>query len=73
VLTAAVLATSGAAQVAAEVEVDRATVALAPAARSPSEQVIDVHRDRFGADYRIETEGPHPVERLRADAYARSR
>jgi len=39
----------------------------------PTEQVIDVHRDRFGADYRIETEGPHPVERLRADAYARSR
>jgi hypothetical protein len=31
----------------------------------PSEQVIDLNRDRSGHDYRIETEGPHPVERLR--------
>lgn len=37
----------------------------------PSEQVIDAHRDRFGTDYRVVTEGPHPIERLRADAYAR--
>jgi len=39
----------------------------------PSEQVIDEHRDRFGTEYRIETEGPHPIERLRGDAFARSR
>jgi len=39
----------------------------------PSEQVIDEHRDRFGTEYRIETEGPHPIERLRSDAFARSR
>jgi hypothetical protein len=31
----------------------------------PSEQVIDMHRDEFGSDYRIETEGPHPVPQLR--------
>jgi hypothetical protein len=32
----------------------------------PSEQVIELHRERFGDDdYRIETEGPHPVESLR--------
>ncbi|MBX6387569.1 MAG: hypothetical protein IRZ08_00975 [Frankia sp.] len=31
----------------------------------PSEQVIDAHRERFGSDYRIETEGQHPIERLR--------
>jgi hypothetical protein len=31
----------------------------------PSERVIDEHRDRFGTEYRIETEGPHPVESLR--------
>jgi hypothetical protein len=31
----------------------------------PSEEVIDEHRSRFGNDYRIETEGEHPVERLR--------
>lgn len=39
----------------------------------PSEQVIDTHRQRFGADYRLELAGPHPVERLRSDAFARSR
>jgi hypothetical protein len=32
----------------------------------PSEQVIDLHRAKFGDEYRIETEGPHPVESLRA-------
>ncbi|CUU56236.1 hypothetical protein Ga0074812_107120 [Parafrankia irregularis] len=37
---------------------------------SPSEEVIDAHRDRFGAEYRLETEGPHPVERLREEALA---
>jgi len=31
----------------------------------PSETVIDQHREQFGHDYRLETEGPHPVERLR--------
>ncbi|WP_018503918.1 hypothetical protein [Parafrankia discariae] len=39
----------------------------------PSEQVIDAHRQRFGTDYRLETEGPHPVPRLRTDSYARSK
>jgi len=31
----------------------------------PSETVIDAHREQFGEEYRIETEGPHPIERLR--------
>jgi hypothetical protein len=31
----------------------------------PSEQVIDLNSKERGRDYRIETEGPHPVERLR--------
>ncbi|MEV5768482.1 hypothetical protein AB0L34_28475 [Micromonospora sp. NPDC052213] len=31
----------------------------------PSEQVIDEHRNRLGDEYRIETEGPHPVPDLR--------
>jgi hypothetical protein len=34
----------------------------------PSEQVIDLHRDQFDGEYRIETEGPHPIERLREPA-----
>jgi hypothetical protein len=34
--------------------------------KPPSEQVIDAHRERFGDEYRLETEGPHPVEWLRA-------
>jgi len=34
-------------------------------AKPPSEVVIDQHRDQFGGEYRIETEGPHPIERLR--------
>lgn len=37
---------------------------------NPSEQVIDAHRERFGAEYRLEAEGPHPVERLREEALA---
>jgi hypothetical protein len=36
------------------------------AAAPPSERVIDEHRERFGGEYRIETEGPHPVEALRS-------
>jgi hypothetical protein len=35
-----------------------------------SESVISEHVARFGKDYRIETEGPHPAERLRAEAVA---
>jgi len=31
----------------------------------PSETVIDQHRKQFGQEYRLQTEGPHPVERLR--------
>lgn len=31
----------------------------------PSETVIEEHRDRFGHEYRLETEGQHPTERLR--------
>jgi hypothetical protein len=31
----------------------------------PSEAVIDQHREQFGHEYRLETEGPHPIERLR--------
>ncbi|HEV7931469.1 MAG TPA: hypothetical protein VGP70_03995 [Actinomadura sp.] len=33
--------------------------------KPPSERVIDEHRERFGRDYRLETEGPHPVPGLR--------
>jgi hypothetical protein len=32
----------------------------------PSEEIIELHRAKFGDEYRIETEGPHPVESLRA-------
>src|SRR5690606_18568549 len=31
----------------------------------PSERVVDMHREQFGTDYRLSTEGEHPVERLR--------
>jgi len=31
----------------------------------PSEAVIDQHREKFHHEYRLETEGQHPVERLR--------
>jgi hypothetical protein len=34
--------------------------------KPPSEVVIDSHRQAFGDEYRLETEGPHPVESLRA-------
>jgi hypothetical protein len=33
----------------------------------PSEQVIDLHREQFGQEYRLETEGPHPVRELREE------
>lgn len=33
--------------------------------KPPSERVIDMHRDKFGGDYRIEPEGAHPVQTLR--------
>ena len=33
--------------------------------KPPSERVIDEHRERFGEEYRLQTDGPHPVERLR--------
>jgi hypothetical protein len=36
----------------------------------PSEDVIDQHRDQFGREYRTETEGAHPVERLRDPQHA---
>jgi PAS domain-containing protein len=39
--------------------------------RPPSERVIDAHREMFGAEYRLETEGPHPVVDLRDPAEAR--
>jgi hypothetical protein len=39
--------------------------------KPPSEQVIDMHREMFGDEYRVETDGPHPVESLRATAGAR--
>jgi hypothetical protein len=40
--------------------------------KPPSEQVIDMHREMFGDEYRLETDGPHPVESLRATAGARN-
>jgi hypothetical protein len=36
----------------------------------PSEDVIDQHREQFGQEYRLETEGVHPVERLREPQHA---
>jgi hypothetical protein len=33
--------------------------------KPPSEVVIDAHRETFADEYRLETEGPHPVESLR--------
>ena len=37
----------------------------------PSEQVIEEHREKFGREYRLETEGPHPTERQREPAGSR--
>jgi hypothetical protein len=39
--------------------------------KPPTERVIDMHREKFGDDYRIETEGQHPEPRLRQEASAR--
>jgi hypothetical protein len=39
--------------------------------KAPSEQVVEVHRDWFGSDYRLESEGPHPVPALRRTDEAR--
>ena len=33
---------------------------------APSRRVVEPHIDRHGQDYRLETEGPHPVEELRS-------
>jgi hypothetical protein len=33
--------------------------------KPPSERVIEQHRNMFGYEYRVETEGPHPVPELR--------
>lgn len=40
--------------------------------KPPSERVIDLHREQFGEDYRLETDGPHPDTRLRQEAAART-
>jgi hypothetical protein len=34
---------------------------------SPTEEVIRANKDKNGRDYRLETEGPNPVEGLRSD------
>jgi hypothetical protein len=34
----------------------------------PSEWVVDQHKTAFGTDYRLETDGPHPVQELRQPA-----
>lgn len=39
--------------------------------KPPTERVIDMHREKFGEDYRIETEGAHPDSRLRQTAGTR--
>ncbi|WP_067811846.1 hypothetical protein [Actinomadura kijaniata] len=33
--------------------------------KPPSERVIDMHREKFGQEYRHQTDGQHPVESLR--------
>jgi hypothetical protein len=33
----------------------------------PSERVYELHRDRFGTDYRSETEGPYPIDSMRQE------
>jgi hypothetical protein len=32
---------------------------------SPTEKIINQHREKQGIDYRLETEGPHPIDWLR--------
>lgn len=39
----------------------------------PSEQVIEMHRERLGSEYRSELDGPHPVVDLREPAASSSR
>jgi hypothetical protein len=39
--------------------------------KPPTERVIDMHRAKFGDDYRLETEGHHPDPRLRQKASVR--
>jgi hypothetical protein len=39
--------------------------------KPPTERVIDMHREKFGDDYRLETEGHHPDPRLRQRASVR--
>ena len=39
--------------------------------KPPTERVIDMHRAKFGDEYRIETEGQHPDPRLRHKASVR--
>jgi hypothetical protein len=34
---------------------------------SPTEELIAANKQKNGEDYRLETEGPHPVEGLRSD------
>ncbi len=35
---------------------------------TPSDQVVALNVERNGRDYRLETEGPHPIERLRSQS-----
>ncbi len=39
---------------------------------APSQGVIEEHIDHQGQDYRLETEGPHPIEELRAREIVRA-
>lgn len=39
--------------------------------KPPTERVIDMHREKFGDDYRIETEGQHPDPWLRRETSVR--
>jgi rubrerythrin len=48
-------------------------LATVNAGGSPMEQVVEQHRDAFGGkEYRMETDGPHPVEGLRDPALVNS-
>jgi hypothetical protein len=37
--------------------------------KPPSERVMQENRDKSGEEYRMETEGPHPVGSLRLDRH----
>ncbi|MDQ3765178.1 MAG: hypothetical protein M3460_27910 [Actinomycetota bacterium] len=39
--------------------------------KPPTERVIDMHREKFGEEYRIETDGAHPDPQLRQEAGTR--